>query len=103
MFIITSKKRIKPYKKQQTDVSNHSNKTLFSWAVHMSQFPIKVYQKWISPLKPPTCRFYPSCSTYAIKSLEIYGIRRGTWLIMKRILKCHPFHSGGIDHVPHKE
>ncbi|WP_019532700.1 membrane protein insertion efficiency factor YidD [Paenibacillus ginsengihumi] len=64
------------------------------------QLPVKVYRRWISPLKPPTCRFYPTCSAYALEALEKHGAARGTWLAVKRIAKCHPFHPGGIDHVP---
>lgn len=64
------------------------------------QAPIRFYQKWISPLKPPTCRFYPTCSQYALDAVEIHGPVRGSWLAVKRICKCHPFHPGGVDHVP---
>lgn len=58
------------------------------------------YRKVISPLKPPTCRFYPTCSAYALEALERHGAVRGSWLAVKRICKCHPFHPGGVDHVP---
>ncbi|MCR8633984.1 MULTISPECIES: membrane protein insertion efficiency factor YidD [Paenibacillus] len=58
------------------------------------------YRKFISPLKPPTCRFYPTCSQYALDALELHGPAKGTWLSVKRVCKCHPFHPGGIDHVP---
>ncbi|EOS55935.1 membrane protein insertion efficiency factor YidD [Anaerotruncus sp. X29] len=62
---------------------------------------IRLYQKWISPLKPrPTCRFYPTCSIYAYTAVSRFGALRGGWLALKRILKCHPFHPGGVDHVP---
>lgn len=61
---------------------------------------IRMYQLVISPLKPPSCRFYPTCSQYALIAIERYGALRGGWLALKRILKCHPFHPGGIDHVP---
>jgi hypothetical protein len=64
------------------------------------QAPIHVYRKFISPLKPPTCRFYPSCSAYALEAIEVHGPAVGTWLAVKRICKCHPFHPGGIDYVP---
>jgi putative membrane protein insertion efficiency factor len=63
---------------------------------------IKGYRKFISPLKPPTCRFYPTCSQYALDALEFHGPAKGTWLTLKRVCKCHPFHPGGIDHVPPK-
>ncbi|HEY2493919.1 MAG TPA: membrane protein insertion efficiency factor YidD [Paenibacillus sp.] len=62
--------------------------------------PIVVYRKFISPLKPPTCRFYPTCSAYALEAVEVHGAVKGTWLAAKRIAKCQPFHPGGIDLVP---
>lgn len=57
------------------------------------------YQRYISPLSAPTCRFYPSCSEYALQALKRYGLWRGLWLSLCRILKCHPFHPGGYDPV----
>jgi putative membrane protein insertion efficiency factor len=64
---------------------------------------VKFYRKWISPLKPPTCRFYPTCSAYALEAIEVHGALKGGWLAAKRICKCHPFHPGGVDHVPPKK
>ncbi|NDI34150.1 membrane protein insertion efficiency factor YidD [Chengkuizengella sediminis] len=64
--------------------------------------PIHFYRKFISPLKPPTCRFYPTCSQYALEAVEKHGVVKGTTLSVKRISKCHPFHPGGVDHVPEK-
>lgn len=64
------------------------------------QAPVRFYRRFISPLKPPTCRFYPTCSEYALEALEKHGAARGSWLTVKRICKCHPFHPGGVDHVP---
>lgn len=61
---------------------------------------VRFYQIFISPLKPPTCRFYPTCSAYAIEAIQKKGPVKGTWLAMKRIAKCHPFHPGGYDPVP---
>lgn len=61
---------------------------------------IRFYQIFISPLKPPTCRFYPTCSAYAIEAIQKKGPMKGTWLAIKRIAKCHPFHPGGYDPVP---
>lgn len=60
---------------------------------------IRFYRSCISPLKPPTCRFYPTCSLYAIEAIEKYGAFKGGYLAGKRILKCHPFHTGGYDPV----
>ncbi|WP_096200839.1 membrane protein insertion efficiency factor YidD [Bacillus sp. FJAT-45350] len=64
---------------------------------------IRFYQRFISPLKPPTCRFYPTCSHYGLEAFQRFGPLKGCWLTIKRILKCHPFHPGGIDPVPEKE
>ncbi|WP_425805865.1 membrane protein insertion efficiency factor YidD [Desulfitobacterium sp. Sab5] len=60
---------------------------------------IRFYQKFISPLKPPSCRFYPTCSEYSIQALRKYGIIKGGWKSIVRISKCHPFHPGGHDPV----
>jgi uncharacterized protein len=67
------------------------------------QAPIRFYRKFISPLKPPTCRFYPTCSEYALEAIEVHGVAKGSWLAAKRIGRCHPFHPGGIDPVPPKQ
>ncbi|MCY7834333.1 membrane protein insertion efficiency factor YidD, partial [Bacillus spizizenii] len=61
------------------------------------------YQKFISPLTPPTCRFYPTCSQYGIEAIKTHGALKGGWLTIIRILKCHPFHPGGVDPVPEKK
>ncbi|MEN6370142.1 MAG: membrane protein insertion efficiency factor YidD [Thermotogota bacterium] len=62
--------------------------------------PIKVYQRVISPLLRPRCRFYPTCSQYAVEAIETHGPFRGSWLALRRLLKCHPLHPGGFDPVP---
>jgi putative membrane protein insertion efficiency factor len=61
---------------------------------------IRMYQNWISPGLPNSCRFYPTCSEYAIQAIEKQGIMRGWLSASKRMLKCHPFHPGGYDPVP---
>ena len=61
--------------------------------------PIRGWQK-ISAVLPPVCRFYPSCSRYAVEALQVHGLARGSWLAMLRICRCHPFHPGGHDPVP---
>lgn len=63
---------------------------------------IHIYRKYISPLSPPTCRFYPTCSTYTLEAIEEHGALVGGYLSIKRILKCHPLHPGGFDPVPIK-
>lgn len=60
---------------------------------------IRGYQRYLSPLKPPTCRFYPSCSQYFYDAVKKYGVLQGSALGMRRIIKCHPFHPGGYDPV----
>jgi putative membrane protein insertion efficiency factor len=61
---------------------------------------IRLYQRWISPGIPPACRFYPSCSEYAVQALRRHGLAWGGWLALRRLLRCHPFHPGGFDPVP---
>lgn len=61
---------------------------------------IMMYQRWLSPLKPPSCRFVPTCSQYASEAITRYGALRGSWLTMRRLARCHPFHAGGLDPVP---
>lgn len=61
---------------------------------------VRAYQLVLSPLLPASCRYHPSCSAYAIEALERHGARRGSWLTVKRILRCHPFATGGYDPVP---
>ncbi|WP_170008012.1 membrane protein insertion efficiency factor YidD [Bacillus fonticola] len=61
---------------------------------------IRFYQRVISPLKPPSCRFYPTCSHYGLEAIGRFGFIKGAYLTIRRLLKCHPFHPGGIDLVP---
>ena len=60
---------------------------------------ILFYRIFISPLKPPCCRYIPTCSEYALIAVEKYGVVHGGWMAIKRILRCHPFHKGGYDPV----
>ncbi|MFZ0119592.1 MAG: membrane protein insertion efficiency factor YidD [Pseudonocardiaceae bacterium] len=58
------------------------------------------YRRWISSVFPPSCRFFPSCSAYAIEALTVHGVLRGSWLTVRRLLRCGPWHPGGMDPVP---
>ena len=61
---------------------------------------IRIYRRWISPILPGSCRFAPTCSTYAHQALERHGAWKGALLTARRLLRCHPFHPGGYDPVP---
>ncbi|MFI3155300.1 MAG: membrane protein insertion efficiency factor YidD [Methylococcaceae bacterium] len=63
---------------------------------------IKFYKYFISPLLGNRCRFYPSCSSYSLEALQLHGAIIGSYLTLRRLLRCHPFHAGGIDPVPEK-
>ena len=63
-------------------------------------FLIRFYRRRISPLRPPCCRYIPTCSEYALQAIEKYGALKGSWLALRRLLRCHPFHKGGYDPVP---
>ena len=62
--------------------------------------PVRLYRRVLSPVMPPVCRFHPSCSKYALEALTTHGPVRGAWLAGRRLLRCHPFHPGGLDPVP---
>ena len=62
--------------------------------------PIRFYQRFISPLTPPSCRFTPTCSQYAVEAIQKHGPVRGLWLALKRLLRCHPWGGSGCDPVP---
>lgn len=62
--------------------------------------PVHAYRRFISPFLPPSCRFEPSCSAYAVEALTVHGALRGCWLTLRRLLRCGPWHSGGWDPVP---
>ncbi|MGA4604688.1 MULTISPECIES: membrane protein insertion efficiency factor YidD [Pseudoalteromonas] len=77
-------------------------KAVCSLPKHLLILLIRGYQQWISPLLGPHCRFNPTCSSYAIQAINLHGIAKGSWLAVKRILKCHPLSAGGDDPVPVK-
>jgi putative membrane protein insertion efficiency factor len=64
---------------------------------------VRGYQRWLGPAMVPRCRFHPSCSAYAVTALERHGGLRGGLLALRRLLRCHPFHPGGVDQVPETE
>ncbi|MGK5094895.1 membrane protein insertion efficiency factor YidD [Deltaproteobacteria bacterium TL4] len=70
---------------------------------HLVVLMIYGYQRWISPFLPKSCRFYPTCSQYAIEAYQRFGLFKGTWLAVLRLLKCHPFHPGGVDLIPEEK
>ncbi len=61
---------------------------------------VRVYQLLVSPMFASSCRFYPSCSAYGLEALRVHGAVRGTWLTVRRLLRCHPWNPGGVDEVP---
>ncbi len=61
---------------------------------------IRSYQRWVGAALPPACRFFPSCSSFALEALDRHGLARGAWLTIRRLLRCHPYHPGGFDPVP---
>jgi uncharacterized protein len=68
--------------------------------VRVLLLPVRFYRKFISPALPPTCRFHPSCSVYAVEALTVHGALRGSWLTLRRLGRCGPWHPGGLDPVP---
>ena len=80
-----------------------SMNTLTSMARRLFILLVKGYQLLISPFLGNNCRYYPTCSQYTIEAIELHGIFKGTWLGIRRISRCHPFHEGGIDPVPGSE
>ena len=69
----------------------------------LAEILIRLYQWTVSPLLGPACRFHPTCSQYALEAIRRYGVLRGGWLAVRRIGRCHPWHSGGYDPVPHSD
>jgi len=71
-----------------------------SWGARILTALVIAYRRWVSPALPARCRFYPSCSAYALEALTRHGALRGTGLALWRLLRCNPFHPGGYDPVP---
>jgi putative membrane protein insertion efficiency factor len=82
-------------------VNRVSRASVSAAAVWLLVAPLRVYQRFVSPVIPPSCRFYPSCSAYAVEALQVHGPLRGSWLTVRRLLRCAPWHPGGYDPVPH--
>jgi putative membrane protein insertion efficiency factor len=61
---------------------------------------LAAYKRFVSPLLPPACRFYPTCSEYMAEAVRVHGFGRGVWLGVRRLSRCHPWHPGGVDPVP---
>jgi hypothetical protein len=80
--------------------AEHQGSGLDRWLSGALIGTLRLYQRLVSPLVPPSCRFYPSCSCYACDALAKHGLRRGGRLALTRLLRCHPFHAGGWDPVP---
>jgi putative membrane protein insertion efficiency factor len=70
------------------------------WPAKCLLFLIRIYQCCVSPMLGSNCRFYPSCSQYALEAVQSYGAIKGSWLAIRRIGRCHPWHPGGYDPVP---
>lgn len=70
------------------------------WGARLLIAPVHGYQRWISPAMGEHCRFAPSCSSYAVEALTTHGALRGSWLTLRRLARCHPWHPGGHDPVP---
>ena len=69
-------------------------------AARLAKALLRFYKRWISPVLPPACRFEPTCSVYALQAIDRYGVVKGCWLGVRRLLRCHPLHPGGYDPVP---
>ena len=81
------------------DLQEHPTQT-HSLCTRMALTIIKVYQRFVSPIFPPTCRYIPTCSQYGLIAIQRFGFIKGGWLTLKRIARCHPFRKGGYDPVP---
>lgn len=85
-----------------SDLRVCNEETPVSIPVHrkLAVLPLNYWNRYISPLFGPACRFHPSCSQYTVKAVERHGLGRGCWLGLRRLARCHPLHEGGFDPVP---
>ena len=70
------------------------------WLRRLVLLPVYFYRYCISPVLPPACRYYPTCSAYAVEAVMVHGVLRGGWLALRRLARCHPWAEGGVDPVP---
>jgi putative membrane protein insertion efficiency factor len=91
---------LEPLLEPSGETAENSSTRPTSWAVTIALKLIEIYQRYISPLTPPSCRFYPTCSRYTYEAITRFGLMQGIWLGLKRLCRCHPFHAGGYDPVP---
>ncbi len=77
-----------------------SDRSGTGWVARGLLAGLRWYRDAVSPALPPRCRFYPTCSSYAVTAVQRYGPVRGVWLTLRRIIRCGPWHPGGVDHVP---
>jgi uncharacterized protein len=84
----------------RTELTRAAGRVLLRLPRTLLVFFVRVYQVGVSPMLPASCRYYPSCSAYAVEALERHGALRGGWLAARRIARCHPFRPGGFDPVP---
>ena len=92
--------RGRPRERARPTVDDRSDDAAATLGARVLSLPIVAYRRWISPALPARCRFYPSCSAYALEAVATHGALRGTGLAIWRLLRCHPFHPGGYDPVP---
>ncbi|MGV1004427.1 MAG: membrane protein insertion efficiency factor YidD [Candidatus Nanopelagicales bacterium] len=83
-------------------LKNAWDKTIGRLLVTLLVTAVKGYQRWISPLRGPTCRYYPTCSAYALQALRTHGAGKGSMLTVARLVRCNPWSHGGIDFVPER-
>lgn len=98
-FVVHCTSGSEVFEHPMTEDSKHQHQEK-SIAVRFASGAIRFYQIAISPLLGPRCRFYPTCSSYTLEALQAHGLLKGSWLGIRRICKCHPFHPGGVDFVP---
>ena len=83
-----------------TDIQTTTDPSTSGLPTRAGVWLVRFYQRRISPITPPSCRFQPTCSQYTLVAIQRYGLLRGSWMGLRRIARCHPFHPGGHDPVP---